>query len=409
MALPLAVGPKVLGAVTVQSTEERAFGEDDILTLQTMADHLAIAINNAQLLRALDRANAELLRTKTYEALATATTQAVHWIGNKALPITTTIARIKGDLEKDPLDVASIREDLDLIDESARLIVDVKENLLGPAREQKPRPAMLEDVVQAAAYHVGIAPTQLALNVASDTPMVLADTTQLARALGNLFRNSLEAAAAHVVVTIAPAEEQGYVSLDIVDDGEGIPAEMIDKIWAAFVTTKGSSHTGLGLPACLHVISQLDGRISAVSEAGRGTTFTVLLPASAEAGPVAADQEAGQAKTDKRTSHILLIDDEDPWAQFAVNTLTAAGYWVTRATKLDGKVKPDVIMVDETLLAGPVADILEKLKASGLIGRTLIVSAALNVERTAGYLKAGVKDVILKPYTMEEFALALAV
>ena len=409
MALPLAVGPKVLGAVTVQSTEERAFGEDDILTLQTMADHLAIAINNAQLLRALDRANAELLRTKTYEALATATTQAVHWIGNKALPITTTIARIKGDLEKDPLDVASIREDLDLIDESARLIVDVKENLLGPAREQKPRPAMLEDVVQAAAYHVGMAPTQLALNVASDTPMVLADTTQLARALGNLFRNSLEAAAAHVVVTIAPAEEQGYVSLDIVDDGEGIPAEMIDKIWAAFVTTKGSSHTGLGLPACLHVISQLDGRISAVSEAGRGTTFTVLLPASADAGPVAADQEAGQAKTDKRTSHILLIDDEDPWAQFAVNTLTAAGYWVTRATKLDGKVKPDVIMVDETLLAGPVADILEKLKASGLIGRTLIVSAALNVERTAAYLKAGVKDVILKPYTMEEFALALAV
>jgi GAF domain-containing protein len=122
MALPLAVGEKVLGAITVQSTEERAFGEDDILTLQTMADHLAIAINNAQLLRALERANAELLRTKTYEALATATTQAVHWIGNKALPITTTIARIKKDLGREPLDIASIREDLDLIDESARLI-----------------------------------------------------------------------------------------------------------------------------------------------------------------------------------------------------------------------------------------------------------------------------------------------
>jgi signal transduction histidine kinase len=271
-------------------------------------------------------ANAEL-RTKTYEALATATTQAVHWIGNKALPITTTIARIKKDLGREPLDIASIREDLDLIDESARLIVDVKENLLGPAREQRPRPAMLEDVVQAAAYHAGLQPTQLALNVASDTPMILADTTQLARALGNLFRNSQEAAAAHVAVTIAPAEEKGFVSLDITDDGEGIPAEMMDKIWAAFVTTKGASHTGLGLPACLHVISQLDGHITAVSEAGHGATFTILLPASAEAGPAAADLEAGPAKTDKRTSHILLIDDEDPWAQFAVNTLSAAGYW----------------------------------------------------------------------------------
>ncbi len=408
MALPLAVGSRVLGAVTVQSTEERAFGDDDILTLQTMADHLAIAINNAQLLRELDRANAELLRTKTYEALATATTQAVHWIGNKALPITTTIARIQSDLEREPLDLASVREDLDLIDESARLIVDVKENLLGPAREQKPRPAMLEDVVQAAAYHIGMPPTQLSLNVASDTPMVMADTTQLARALGNIFRNSLEASAAHVAVTIAPAEERGYVSMDIVDDGEGVPAEMIDKIWAAFITTKGASHTGLGLPACLHVIGQLDGRITASSEAGHGTTFTVLLPSSPEAGS-SSEQEPGLAKADKRTSHILLIDDEDPWAQFAINTLTAAGYWVTRTSKLDGKLKPDVIMVDEALLAEPVSDILEKLKGSGLIGRTLVVSTALNVERTAAYLKAGVKDVILKPYTLEEFALVLAI
>ncbi|MGD9099490.1 MAG: GAF domain-containing protein, partial [Anaerolineae bacterium] len=102
MALPLVVGETVLGAVTVQSVEERAFSNDDIQTLQTMADHLAVAIHNAQLLKELEAAHSELLRTKTYEALATATTQAIHWIGNKALPITTTVARMRGDLGDDP-------------------------------------------------------------------------------------------------------------------------------------------------------------------------------------------------------------------------------------------------------------------------------------------------------------------
>ena len=68
MSLPLVVGDDVLGAVTVQSVEESAFSDDDITTLQTMADHLAVAIRNAHLLKELERAHAELLRTKTYEA-----------------------------------------------------------------------------------------------------------------------------------------------------------------------------------------------------------------------------------------------------------------------------------------------------------------------------------------------------
>ncbi|MBT3714795.1 MAG: GAF domain-containing protein, partial [Anaerolineae bacterium] len=122
MALPLCTGKSCLGAVTVQSIEGNAFSDDDIQTLQTMADHLAIAINNANLLKEVERTHAELLRTKTYEALSSATTEAIHWIGNKALPITTTAARMVEDLNKAELDVESLKEDLGMIDESAKLI-----------------------------------------------------------------------------------------------------------------------------------------------------------------------------------------------------------------------------------------------------------------------------------------------
>jgi GAF domain-containing protein/CheY-like chemotaxis protein len=399
MALPLVVGETVLGAVTVQSVEERAFSSDDIQTLQTMADHLAIAIHNAQLLKELEAAHAELLRTKTYEALATATTQAIHWIGNKALPITTTVARMRDDLRDDPVDVASLNEDLDLVDESARLIVEVKETLLGPAREQQPRPASLPDVVQAAAFHTGVPNDQFTLIVAPDTPLVLADTTQLARALGNLFQNALEALANRITVTIAPSvAEAGYVSISVADDGHGIQPEMTDKIWASFITTKGPAHSGMGLPACLHIITQLEGHITVESEPGQGTTFTILLPASTDAS----------ADLSTAPTNVALIDDDDAWARFMTNILSAAGKQVTRHTSAKGAAEADLILVDETLAATPIAKVLADLKKAGATNKTMVVAAAMRVERITEYMQAGVRDVVLKPYTPAELAALLA-
>ena len=216
MALPLVVGDKVLGAVTVQSEQERAFSDEDILTLQTMADQLAVAINNALLMRDLEHANAELLRAKTYEALTAATTQAIHWIGNKALPMTTAIERIRQDAPSGKIDP----EDVDLLSESVRLILDVKENLLGPIREPKMRPAMADDLIRAAALQTGSA-GKLNILVSPATPLIYADSAQVIRALGGLLKNALEAHAKHIQASIAPSGKE-MVSITIEDDGDGI-------------------------------------------------------------------------------------------------------------------------------------------------------------------------------------------
>jgi GAF domain-containing protein len=395
MALPLVVNRQVLGAVTVQSVEEHAFNADDILTLQTMADHLAIAINNAMLLKELERANAELLRTKTYEALATATTQAIHWIGNKALPITTTIARLKQDVQGETIDRGSLLEDLTLIDDSARLIVEVKEQLLGPAREQKPRPAMIGDLAQAAAYHAGIAPDALEIHIADGTPLTLADTTQLSRAFGNLFRNAREASAKKIKVNIAPSSEAGQIAVDVVDDGEGIAPDMLEKMWAAFITSKGPSHTGLGLPATLQVIAQHEGHVAAESQVGQGATFHLSLPVNPEAEAPADLSDA--------PAHIALIDDDDDWARYLASTLGKAGKRISRYTSVnDIPADADLILVDEALYALDLATVINDLKQAGLAGKAFILAAAPKVERTTNYLKAGIKDVVLKPYTPAE-------
>ncbi|GAB4501771.1 MAG: hypothetical protein Fur0035_13150 [Anaerolineales bacterium] len=383
MALPLIVGEKVLGAVTVQSEEERAFSDEDILTLQTMADQLAVAINNAYLLRELEQSNAELLRAKTYEALTAATTQAIHWIGNKALPMSTAIERIRQDAPSGKIDP----EDLSLLAESVRLILDVKENLLGPIREPKMRPAMADDLLRAAASQVHFPASALHIESAPGAGLLLGDTTQLIRAFGNLFKNAMEARASQVQVKISPAEKS-MVSITIEDDGDGIANDLKDKIWAVFFTTR-PGHSGLGLPAAMLVINQHQGSIALASIPRQGTSVTIFLPA-------ATHPESGLISSGKKT--ILLLDDADPWADFAAQTLSAAGHSVLREI---GKT-PDLVLVDE-FQQTPLEDVLASLAAAGLTEKTILLSAAPSAERMNHLAQKGFRRVALKPYTQAEF------
>jgi len=403
MALPLAIRGQVIGALTVQSVEEAAFSEDDITSLQAMADQLAVAIRNAQLLLELEAAYAELVRTKTYEAIATATIEAIHWIGNKALPISTAISRLRADVERLPADtdpalLDSIREDLALIDNSARLIVSVQEHLIGPAREEKPRPVLPHDVVRDAAVAMGIPANAIVYVVTDEPPLGLADTTQLSRAFQYVLQNSLEAMAEkeqpRITVEVGPADEEGFVLVRIADEGPGIPEEELDKIWAAFYTTKGGDHAGLGLSACLQILKQIDGKIVAANAPGGGAVFDLLIPVYG--GPL----PAPAAPTGRS---ILLIDDDDPWSRFVMRTLADLGNKVTRSA--DGSIDPrnfDLIVVDNVLERANVVDVLERLEQAGVGGRTIVVASNLRVERAMELMERGARDVVLKPYTPAE-------
>jgi GAF domain-containing protein len=340
MVLPLIVGDRVLGAVTMQSVEERAFSADDITTLQTMADYLAIAIHNAQVLQELEEANAELVRSKTFEMIATATGEAVHWVGNKAAPIPGSVERLSEDvtryismanallseappdlhehkfaqmltdaaqtiaeqginlretqaqLERQPLEslrrilsVESIFEDLHIIQAGANAILNIKEDLVGPARKRKFELISLPDLLRETIAAMGVPYDIVHTVFASDLPPVRADRKQLDRVFVNLIKNAIEAMESvegkKLSIWARPAAEPGMVEIDIGDNGTGIPRDQIDKIWVAFYTTKGGrGGTGLGLSACLEIIRKSGGKIRVDSEAGKGTTFTVSLPAA---------------------------------------------------------------------------------------------------------------------------------
>jgi len=73
-------------------------------------------------------------------------------------------------------------------------------------------------------------------------------------------------------------EEQPWIRVVVADTGPGIPQQILDKIFTPFFTTKAQG-TGLGLAICHKLIQQHRGRINVSSETGKGTIFTIDLPA----------------------------------------------------------------------------------------------------------------------------------
>ncbi|RMF03750.1 MAG: GAF domain-containing protein [Chloroflexi bacterium] len=453
MALPLAIGERVIGAVTVQSVEAAAFSDEDVSSLQAMANQLAIALDNAQKQRQLDQAHAELLHAKTFEAIATATGDAIHWIGNKAEPIGNTAERIRQDtqvlfcaianllspeqaaasplaqqvvaeakaiqsanprinatLEKlnrlppeklaKQISVNSTLDDLEIIQNAASQIMKVKEELIGPAREHAPRPTMVEDVAQDALSQSGVPAEIVRVSVLSALPLVKADPVQLNRVFVNLLRNAFEALdeqpQPQILLDMQPDPGGQFVNVTITDNGSGIPAEDLDKIWVTFHTTKGmAGHSGLGLPACRLILDQIGGEISAESTPGQGSTFTVRLPVAQLAAAETAPGTKGKGK-------ILIIDNPDRWHRFAAATLSSAGFKVSAAQPGDNFRKPgqyDLILLDDILAGADSRDVIHTLISAGVAARVLVVSSNPRVERTKNQLLLGIKNLLPKPYT----------
>ena len=344
MALPLFTKDNILGALTVQSEKVNAFSNADIDALQSMADQLAIAISNAHLLKDLDSANQELLRTKTFEAIATATGEAIHWVGNKAAPIPGSAERVNEDLlnflaifktlldlppaERDahpfanvahttfdllainghdltqivdalnklpadnlPLvvDIESTLEDLGIVKQSAETILNIKEDLIGPGRMSKTESFDLPMLFSTTIAGMGLPKDVVSSSYTDDLPQAWGDKGQIGRVLINLIKNAWEALGkgkhpiehrqAKIHVSARPADETGFVRIEVKDNGPGIPPEILEKIWVSFFTTKGDhGGTGLGLSACMEIINQSGGKIWAESEAGEGASFIILLP-----------------------------------------------------------------------------------------------------------------------------------
>ena len=158
--------------------------------------------------------------------------------------------------------------------------------------------ALLRNFEQLLIFSVGPG-IRVVLELAHDIPNCLIDPSQFDAAVLNLVVNARDAMPqggevristerwlAETAISGAPAPG-AYVRVCVKDSGQGIPTEVVGKVFDPLFTTKGENGNGLGLLRVYEFMRRVGGHISVTSEWGRGTTFDLLFPSVEPDGPVA--------------------------------------------------------------------------------------------------------------------------
>ena len=243
--------------------------------------------------------------------------------------------------------------------------------------------------------------------------------TRLGQVLLNLVTNAAHAIAPgspeRNSITIRTREAgKGMVALEVADTGSGIPAANLPRLFDPFFTTKAPGvGTGLGLAICHGIVRQLGGEIAATSEVGRGTTFSVTLPAWT--GPVTTAR-APPAAEDKERLRLLIVDDDPLVARALARLLGEAHDTVVRSSarvaleELRQGARYDLIFCDVMM---PELDGVEFYEA---LARELPEQVAHLVFVTGGIVSQDIADFfdrvapprLGKPFSLDEIAAVVA-
>jgi signal transduction histidine kinase len=139
-----------------------------------------------------------------------------------------------------------------------------------------------------------------------EIPCVVGDAAELREVLTNLIFNAVDALPEGGAITLRTRTEGKAVVLEIGDTGIGMSEEVRQRCLEPFFTTKGKRGTGLGLSMVFGIIQRHRGTIAIKSEPGKGTTFTLSLPA-AEAECVATPNLSSSSHGPLR---VLIVDDQ---------------------------------------------------------------------------------------------------
>lgn len=134
---------------------------------------------------------------------------------------------------------------------------------------------------------------------ATSGPMIKADKEAMQTAVKNLVENAIHYSPEHTTVAVGVGERDGKVTIRVVDQGIGIPAKSLDRIFERFyrvdpARSRETGGSGLGLAITKHCVQENGGRISVWSRTGEGSTFTIELPA-------APDEDDDEARPDEST------------------------------------------------------------------------------------------------------------
>ncbi|MFM7134789.1 MAG: PAS domain S-box protein [Planctomycetota bacterium] len=261
-------------------------------------------------------------------------------------------------------------------------------------------------------------------------PTVIGDSTQLHQVLLNLCVNARDSmplggsidVRAHVrrldaadVRRIGDGVEGDYVVIVVRDRGAGIPAELIERIFEPFFSTKSPEQgTGLGLSTALGIIRSHGGFMRVTSEAGVGSEFSVFLPAATV--PESEDEAPPPDRAFRGNGETILIVDDEPAVRDVLRQiLVGLGFRVRTAQ--DGRAALEVLADPTGSVAGVITDlhmpVMDGLEFTREAVRrrpglpVILSSGRFDRRDTERFAALGVTTVLEKPFSIDRLSDAL--
>lgn len=247
-------------------------------------------------------------------------------------------------------------------------------------------------------------------------PPVDANPNRIEQVLLNLLLNAAQSISGHETpgqeVRARLRSSDGQVSIVIEDTGSGIPEELHNKIFDPFFTTKPVGvGTGLGLSICRSIVRGLNGEISVSSAPGRGSQFTVSLPASKGRLPPKSVPPRSASPPPQKRGQILIVDDEISVSRtlraLLQNehdvVLTSDGAQALTAIAEGPGAGFDVIMCDLMMPGMSGMELYERIRQEqpGLESRIVFMTGGVSMDRAREFLATTINLTFEKPFDFE--------
>ena len=261
------------------------------------------------------------------------------------------LAAIKGSAAtargaSSPLDPAETRQFFRIIEEQADQMRDLINNLLDLTRIEAGTLSITPDTTNVAAvieqaknaFLSSGHDSSVEVEMMPELPRVWADGHRLVQVLHNLLSNAAKCSRKWSTITVAASLQELYVAISVTDDGTGVTAEQMPRLFSKFsgidsgAGGQRENGYGLGLAICKGIVEAHGGRIWAESDGrGHGTRFTFTIPTvDAIAARSAADPETaaggGSPQVSAGVERVLVVDDDPQMLRYVRNTLLEGGY-----------------------------------------------------------------------------------
>jgi signal transduction histidine kinase len=413
----------VVGGLFLGHPEPNRFTEIHQRGVETIAGLAAVAMQNAKLLEAL-RTSEESARS-AHEKAASANRRkdeflAIlgHELRNPLAPIVTTLDLMssRGPTERDTevirrhvAHVTRLVDDLLDIAAVTRGSVKLRQEVVDMADIIGQAVEMTQPLLKARGHRIQAH--------ADPQCLVKGDTARLCQVFGNLLSNAARYTPQGGSIEVACRREQDSVVIDVRDDGEGIPPELLAHVFEPFKRGQHDATTpglGIGLAIVESLVSLHGGNVIAHSQGqGKGSTFTVTLPAATPTGtarPLVATAGGPKAK-----GRVLVVDDTPDIAELTAELVGELGYETRTAT--DGlaalaiaeKFHPDIVILDIGMPHMDGLELTRRLRQKhGDTMRLVALSGYGQEEDRMKSKEAGVDAHLVKPASVETLTETLA-